>query len=99
MPRRADSRPPSSPRNSAPSALQRDLFSFLSSRLSSWRTSLCPLLCSALHAFCVKSFFGTVLVISLLLYVITPFFLAGCSRNATSDPAQLTFLIESNPTN
>jgi peptide/nickel transport system substrate-binding protein len=25
--------------------------------------------------------------------------MAGCSRNATSDPSQLTFLIESNPTN
>jgi peptide/nickel transport system substrate-binding protein len=35
----------------------------------------------------------------LLLYAITSLFLTGCSSNATPGPSQLTFLLESNPTN
>ncbi|MGA2430404.1 MAG: ABC transporter substrate-binding protein [Candidatus Acidiferrum sp.] len=35
----------------------------------------------------------------MLLYAITSLFLTGCSSNATPDPSQLTFLLESNPTN
>jgi peptide/nickel transport system substrate-binding protein len=38
-------------------------------------------------------------VTSLLFYVITPLFLAGCSHTSASDPSTLTFLLESNPTN
>jgi peptide/nickel transport system substrate-binding protein len=39
------------------------------------------------------------LVTSLLLYVITSLFFAGCSHTNASDPSTLTFLLESNPTN
>jgi peptide/nickel transport system substrate-binding protein len=95
MPRPANLLSKMSPRNSAPSASPRYIFSFLFSRLPFRPSSLC----SDLRALCVKSFSGSVLVTSLLLYVTTSLFLAGCSRNATSDPSQLTFLIESNPTN
>ena len=101
MPRPAD--PPSkiSPRNSAPSASQRYPFSFpfpFSFPLLSRLFSLCPL-CSGLRALCVKSFSGSVLATSLLLYVITSLFFAGCSHTTASDPSTLTFLLESNPTN
>jgi peptide/nickel transport system substrate-binding protein len=43
--------------------------------------------------------FSPVLITSLVLYVITSPLLAGCSSSAKSDPSQLTFLLESNPTN
>lgn len=43
--------------------------------------------------------FPALLITSLLLYAITSLFLTGCSSNATPDPSQLTFLLESNPTN
>jgi peptide/nickel transport system substrate-binding protein len=101
MPRPANPASQISPRNSAPSAFPRypfDLFARCSFRPSSLFT-LSLEGCSDLHAFCVKSFSGSLLFTSLVLCVITSLFLAGCSRNATSDPAQLTFLIESNPTN
>ena len=68
-------------------------------------SSLCPLFtlslegCSDLRALCVKSFSFFLLIPSLLLYVITSFFFAGCSHTSASDPSTLTFLLESNPTN
>jgi peptide/nickel transport system substrate-binding protein len=91
--------PPSklSPRNSARSAPRSYLFSFpfpFSSRL----LSLFPP-CSGLRALCVESFSDSVLATSLLLYVITSLFFAGCSHTTGSDPSSLTFLLESNPTN
>jgi ABC-type transport system substrate-binding protein len=97
MPRPAD--PPSRipPRNSAPSVSQRYPF-FFSFPFLSRLFSLCPP-CSGLRALCVKSFSGSVLATSLLLYVITSLFFAGCSRTSASDPSTLTFLLESNPTN
>src|ERR1700739_1972958 len=61
-------------------------------------SSLCPR-CSDLRALCVKSFSFFLLIPSLLLYVITSLFLAGCSHTNASDPSTLTFLLESNPTN
>ena len=87
MPRPVNPPSPNSPRNSAPSASLRYLFS-----------SLSPL-CSDLRALCVKSVSRPLLVPSLLLYVITPLFFAGCTRTSASDPSTLTFLLESNPTN
>ncbi len=94
MPRPAN--PPSkiSPRHSAPSASQRYPFSFSFPSLSRLFS-----LCSGLCALCVKSFSGSVLATSFLLYVITSLFFAGCSRTSASDPSTLTFLLESNPTN
>jgi peptide/nickel transport system substrate-binding protein len=68
-------------------------------------SSLCPLFTlslegrSALRALCVKSFSRPLLVTSLLFYVITPLFFAGCTHTSASDPSTLTFLLESNPTN
>jgi peptide/nickel transport system substrate-binding protein len=99
MPRPAD--PPSkiSPRNSAPSASQRYPFSFpFSFPFLSRLFSLCPP-CTGPRALCLKSFSGCLLATSLLLYVITSLFSAGCSRTSASDPSTLTFLLESNPTN
>jgi peptide/nickel transport system substrate-binding protein len=87
MPRPVNPPSPNSPRNSAPSASLRYLFS-----------SLSPL-CSDLRVLCVKSVSRPLLVPSLLLYVITSLFFAGCSHASASDPSTLTFLLESNPTN
>jgi peptide/nickel transport system substrate-binding protein len=99
MPRHADTPSKISPRNSAPSASQRYPFSCpFSFPFLSRLFSLCPP-CSGLSALCVKSFSGSVLATSLLLYVITSLFFAGCSRTSAPDPSTLTFLLESNPTN
>src|SRR3984957_15069570 len=99
MPRPADLPSKISPRRSAPSASQRYPFSFpFSFPFLSRLFSLCPP-CTGPRALCLKSFSGCLLATSLLLYVITSLFSAGCSRTSASDPSTLTFLLESNPTN
>ena len=105
MPRRASSPSRISPRNSALSAslyseIRRERFPFFF-----LFSSLCPPFtlslegCSHLRATCVKSFSGPLLIISLLLSLIASPFLSGCSHSTRTEPSQLTFLIESNPTN
>jgi peptide/nickel transport system substrate-binding protein len=101
MPRPADSPSSISPRTTAlnvPDAGPRYRFPSPFSSPFSFPFSSPWTLCSDLSALCVKSF-PPLLITSLLLYLITSPFLSGCSTPATPDPSNLTFLLESNPTN
>jgi peptide/nickel transport system substrate-binding protein len=47
----------------------------------------------------IRHLFSAPFLLVSLLLLVTSLFPSGCASNATSDPANLTFLLESNPTN